>query len=155
VSSGPSLPQVLVESLRARLRREQGGSALEQAVRAAAEPDRDRRAWALVALATRLRREGEGDVARLAVHGALTLDAGAEPTRAAYVCAVALHADEGDLATAVKVGEELLADGYDVALVRTMARVYWALWKQTRDEDWHERWWGMHVRLHEPGAART
>jgi hypothetical protein len=106
-----------------------------------------------VALAARLRREHDLDLARVAVRGALALDAGTEPTRAAYTCAVALHADEGDLATAVRVGEELLAEGQDAYLLKTMARVYWLMWRDTKDEAWHDRWWRIHVRLHESAAA--
>lgn len=154
MSSGPSIPQALVDSLRARLRGESVGTALELAVRAAVEPDRERRAWALVALAVRLRREhAPVELTRLAIEGAVALDAGPEPTRAAQTFAVALHADEGDLAQAVKVGEGLLAGGQDVHLLRTMARVYWGLWKQTKDETWHDRWWRVHVQLHGATAA--
>jgi hypothetical protein len=150
--SGPSIPQVLVESLRTQLRGPRE-TTVELALQAAVAPDRAQRAWRLVALAVRLRREHDFELARLAVNGAIALDAGPEPTRAAYTCAVALHADEGDLATAVKVGEELLAEGPDTYLLKTMARVYWSLWRQTKDETWHDRWWRVHVRLHEPSAA--
>jgi hypothetical protein len=146
------MPQALVESLRSRLRGPREAS-IELAVQAAITPDPAQRAWRLVALAARLRREHDLDLARVAVRGALALDAGPEPTRAAYTCAVALHADEGDLATAVKVGEELLAEGQDTYLVNTMARVYWLLWRDTKDEAWHDRWWRIHVRLHESAAA--
>jgi hypothetical protein len=150
MSSGSSIPQALVDSLRTRLRGQTVGTALELAVRAATEPDRERRAWALVALAVRLRREhAPAELARMAIDGAVALDAGAEPTRAAQTFAVALHADEGDLAEAVKVGERLLAEGQDVHVLKTMARVYWGLWKQTKDEAWHDRWWRVHVRLHD------
>jgi hypothetical protein len=107
----------------------------------------------LVALAGRLRQEGSTELARQAVDAAVTLNAGLEPTRAAQACAVALHADEGDLETAAKLGEELLAEGHDAYLLRTMARVYWSLWRQTKDETWHDRWWRVHVRLHESPAA--
>jgi hypothetical protein len=122
-------------------------------VQAAVTPDPAQRAWRLVALAARLRREHDLELARVAVRGALALDAGPEPTRAAYTCAVALRADEGDLATALRVGEELLADGQDAYLLKTMARVYWLLWRQTKDEEWHDRWWRIHVRLNETAAA--
>ena len=150
--SGPSLPQTLVESLRTRLRGPRGSS-IELAIEAAVTQDPAERAWRLVALAARLRREHELDLARAAVRAALALDAGPEPTRAAYTCAVALHADEGDLATAVRVGEELLAEHEDAYLLKTMARVYWLLWRQTKDEDWHDRWWRVHVHLQGPAAA--
>jgi hypothetical protein len=101
----------------------------------------------------RLRREHDTELARLAVEGAVALDAGEAPTRAAHTCSVALHADEGDLETAVKLGEELLAQSQDAYLLRTMARVYWSLWRQTKDEDWHDRWWRVHVRLNDTAAA--
>lgn len=153
MSGGPSISQALIDSLHSRLRGRSGSSTLELAVRAAVEPELERRAWALVGLAARLRREHELDLARLAVNGALALDAGPEPTRAAYTCAVALHADEGDLTTALKLGEELLAEAQHPTLLKTMARVYWALWKETKDEDWHDRWWSVNVRLRETSQA--
>ena len=149
VTGGPSISQALVESLRSHLRGPRETSTLELAVQAAAAPDREQRAWMLVALAARLRQEGHTELARLAVDGAVALDAGTAPTRAAYTCAVALHADEGDLETAVKVGEELLAGGTDPYLLKAMARVYWGLWRKTKDETWHDRWWRIHVSLHD------
>ena len=153
MASGPSIPHVLVDSLRALLGGTREASALGLAVQAAAAPDPEQRAWLLVALAARLRREHQHELARAAIEAAVALDAGDEPTRAARTCAVALHADEGDLATAVRVGEELLAAGHDSYLLKTMARVYWSLWRQTRDESWHDRWWHVHVRL-QTGAVR-
>jgi hypothetical protein len=151
--SGPTLSQALVESIRDRLGSRRPAATVELAVHAAVEPDRERRAWALVTLASRLRREHELELARLALNGALALDAGPEPTRAAYTCAVALHVDEGDLTTALKLGEGLLADGEQPPLLRVLARVYWGLWKETKDETWHDRWWGVNVRLREATPA--
>jgi hypothetical protein len=150
--SGPSLSQALVESIRDRFGSRRPAT-VELAVQAAVEPDRERRAWALVALASRLRREHDFELARIVLNGALALDAGPEPTRAAYTCAVALHADEGDLTTALKLGEGLLADGQEPKLLRALARVYWGLWKETKDETWHDRWWGVNVRLRESAPA--
>ena len=153
MSSGHSLSQALVESLREKFGSRPATSTVDLAVRAAVEPDPEARAWALVALASRLRREHEPDLARIALNGALALDAGPEPTRAAYTCAVALHADEGDLTTALKLGEGLLADGQEPRLLRALARVYWGLWKETKDETWHDRWWRVNVRLNEAAPA--
>jgi hypothetical protein len=153
MACGPSLSQALVESLRDRFGSRPATSTVELAVRAAVEPEREQRAWALVALASRLRREHELELARLALNAALALDAGPEPTRAAYMCAVALHADEGDLTTALKLGEGLLADGQQPPLLRAMARVYWGLWKETKDESWHDRWWHVSVQLREASPA--
>jgi hypothetical protein len=155
VPGGPSIPQVLVESLRTRLRVPGETTSLRLAVQAAVASDPEQRAWSLVALAGRLRQEGCTELARRAVEGAVALNAGPEPTRAAHACAVALHADDGDLASAVKLGEELLAEGHDAYLLKTMARVYWSLWRQTKDETWHDRWWRVHVRLHEAPARST
>jgi len=153
VRGGPSVPQVLVESLRTRLRGAGDTSTLQLAVQAAVAPDPEQRAWTLVALAGRLRQEGSTELARRAVEGAVALDAGRDPTRAAHACAVALHVDDGDLETAVKLGEELLAEGDDAYLLKTMARVYWSMWRRTKDESWHDRWWRVHVRLHDSAAA--
>jgi hypothetical protein len=150
---GPSIPEALLESVRALLRGAGDASSLDLAVQAAVGLDPEERAWTLVALARRLRRDGHVDFARRAVEAAVALDAGPEPTRAAQACAVVLHADEGDLETAVELGEALLAEGHDEYLLKTMARVYWSLWRQTKDETWHDRWWRIHVRLHEASAA--
>ena len=153
MSSGPSLSQALVESLRERFGSRSPATIVELSVKAAVEPEKERRVWVLVELAGRLRREHKLELARLALNGALALDAGPAPTRAAYICAVHLHADEGDLRTALKLGEELVADGQEPPLLRAMARVYWGLWKETKDESWHDRWWRVNVRLHEPAPA--
>jgi hypothetical protein len=151
--SGPSIPQVLVESLRARLRGAGATSTLQLAVQAAVAPDPEQRAWTLVALAGRMRQEGSTELARQAVEAAVALNAGREATRAAHACAVALHADDGDLEAAAKLGEKLLAEGHDTYLLKTMARVYWGLWRETKDETWHDRWWRVHVRLHDATAT--
>jgi hypothetical protein len=155
MASGPSLPHALVDSLRTRLRGTREPSTLGLAVQAAAAGDPEQRAWLLVALAARLRREHEHRLARAAVEAALALDAGGEPTRAARTCAVALHADAGDLEAAVKLGEELLESSRDRYLLKTMARVYWSLWRQTKDESWHDRWWRVHVELHAAGQPES
>ncbi len=153
MTGGPSISQVLVESLRSHLRGPRETSTIELAVQAAVAPDREQRAWMLVALAARMRQEGQTDLARVAVDGAVALDAGPAPTRAAQTCAVAVHADDGDFEAAAKLGEQLLADGHDPYLLKAMARVYWGLWRKTKDEAWHDRWWRIHVQLHEAPAA--
>jgi hypothetical protein len=151
--TGPSISQVLVESLRSHLRGPRETSTIELAVQAAVAPDREQRAWMLVALAARMRQEGRTDLARLVVDAAVSLDAGAAPTRAARTCAVAVHADDGDFESAARLGEELLAEGPDPYLLKALARVYWGLWRKTKDETWHDRWWRTHVRLHESAPA--
>jgi hypothetical protein len=153
VPGGPSIPQVLVDALRSRIRGARETPTLELAVQAAAELDPERRAWLLAALAPRLRREHEPDLARLAIDGVVALDAGPEPTRAARTCAIALHADAGDYEIAARLGDELLEDGRDAYLLKTLARVYWGLWRQTKDEAWHDRWWRVHVQLNERTPA--
>jgi hypothetical protein len=153
VHGSPSLPQVLVESLRTRVRETHETMVFQLAVRAAVSSDREHRAWLLVELATRLRREHEIDLARIAAEGAVALDAGVPATRAASTCLVSLYADEDELAAAVELGEALLASGEDAYLLKTMARVYREQWRKTKDEDWHERWWRVHVRLHERSPA--
>jgi hypothetical protein len=140
VAGSSSIAHILLGGLRERLRAERGCTAIELAVRAAVEPGRESRAWALVALAIRLRADGSRELARIAIDAAVALDAGPGPTRAAYTCAVALHADEGDLRTAVKLGEELLEEGYSPELLQAMSRVYWELWKDTEDAVWLRGW---------------
>ena len=153
MASGPSISQVLVESLRSNLRGPRETSTIKLEVQAAVAPDREQRAWMLVALAARMRQEGRTDLARVAVDGAVALDGGPAPTRAARTCMVSIHADDGDFDAAVKLGEELLAEGADPYLLKAMARVYWGLWRKTKDEAWHDRWWRIHVRLHESAPA--
>ena len=140
MTGSSTIAHILLDSLRERLRAERGCTAIELAVRAAVEPGREARAWALVALAARLRADGSRELARIAIDAAVALDAGTGPTRAAYTCAVALHADEGDLRTAVKLGEDLLEEGYNPHLLQAMSRVYWDLWKDTEDAVWLRGW---------------
>jgi hypothetical protein len=147
-----SIPDVLLESLRDRLRAPRGGSAIELAVWAAVEPDVEQRAWALVALAQRLRRERASLLGCLAVDAAIALDAGVAPTRAARTVSVSLLADEGHLQAAVALGEQLLTEARDTSLLKVLARVYWELWQETGQDDWHERWWQVSVLRH--GASR-
>jgi hypothetical protein len=140
VAGGPTIAHILLDGLRERLRAERGCTAIELAIRAAVEPGREARAWALVALAARLRADGSRELARVAIDAAVALDAGAGPTRAAYTCAVALHADDGDLRSAVKLGEELMEEGHNEFLLQAMSRVYWDLWKDTEDAVWLRGW---------------
>jgi hypothetical protein len=150
VAGGPTIAHILLDGLRERLRPESGCTAIELAVRASVEPGREERAWALVALAARLRSDGSRELARIAIDAAVALDAGPGPTRAAYICAVALHADEGDLRTAVKLGEELLQEGHNPDLLQGMSRVYWALWKETEDATWLDGWRRVNALLDAP-----
>ena len=140
MAGGPTIAHILLDSLRERLRPQYGCTAIELAVRAAVEPGREQRAWALVALAARLRADGSRELARIAIDAAVALDAGPGPTRAAYTCAMAIHADEGDLQTAVKLGEELLEEGCFPELLQAMSRIYWELWKDTEDAVWLRGW---------------
>ena len=140
MAGGPTIAHILLDGLRQRLRADRGCTAIELAIRAAVEPGREARAWALVALAARLRADGSRELARDAIDAAVALDAGAGPTRAAYTCAVAIHADEGDLRSAVKLGEELMEEGHNASLLQAMSRVYWDLWKDTEDAVWLRGW---------------
>ncbi len=148
-----SIRHVLLESLRERLRARPARSAIELAVCAAVEHDVEQRAWALVALAHRLRRERAGELARLAVDGTLALDAGPAVTRAARTVSVLLLADEGHLGAAAALGEQLLGEAPDPGVVKALARVYWGLWQTTNDEAWHERWWQTNVLRQEERSA--
>jgi hypothetical protein len=144
-----SIRHVLLESMRARLRARPASSAIELAVCAAIEPEAEQRAWALVALAHRLRRERAGELARLAVDAAIAIDAGSAPTRAARTVSVSLLADDGHLGAAAALGEQLLHEGHDTGVLKALARVYWELWQETGDEAWHERWWEVNVLRHD------
>jgi hypothetical protein len=130
----------LLNNLRARLRSRPVRSAVELAICAAIEPEAEQRAWGLVALAHRLRRERASELARLAIDGAIALDAGPAATRAARTVSVSLLADDGHLGAAAALGEQLLAEADDPAILKALARVYWELWQETNDEAWHERW---------------
>jgi hypothetical protein len=143
---------VLLESLRERLRSRQMRSAIELAVSAAIEPEPEQRAWALVALAHRLRRERSGALARLAVDSVIALDAGPAPTRAARTVSVLLLADDGHLGAAAALGEQLLAEAHDPGVLKALARVYWERWQETKDEAWRDRWWQVSVGRHDGGT---
>jgi hypothetical protein len=154
VAEESAISHVLLESLRERLRSRHGLSTIELAVGAAVEPEVEQRAWGLVALARRLRQERSVEAARLAVDGAVALDAGPAPTRAAHTISVSLLADDGELEAAAALGEQLLADGHDAALLKALARVYWALFQETSDEAWHDRWWQINVLRHDQASSQ-
>jgi hypothetical protein len=147
-----AISHVLLQSLRERLRARPARSAIELAVCAAIEPEPEQRAWGLVALAHRLRRERATELARLAVDGAIALDAGPAVTRAARTVTVCLLADDGHLGAAAALGEQLLAEAHDQGVLKALARVYWQLWQDTKDEAWHDRWWQVNV-LRQDAAA--
>jgi hypothetical protein len=149
VADDSAISHVLLENLRERLRARPGASAIELAVQAAVESEPEQRAWALVALGRRLRHERAGELARLAVDGAIALDAGSAPTRAARTVLVSLLADDGQLDAAGTLGEQLLTEGQDAALLKALARVYWARWQDTGDVAWHERWWQVSILRHD------
>ena len=125
------------------------------AIRAAIENGRDDRAWSLVKLAAQLRDENEIELARTAIDAAVALDAAPEPTRAAYTCAVAIHVDEGDLMTAKKLGEGLLAEGHDEYLLKAMARVYWELYLKTEESAYRDRWQQIGLELEQLTPERS
>jgi hypothetical protein len=145
---------VLIESLRERLRARPMASAIELAVCASIEPEAEQRAWSLVALAHRLRRERSGELARLAVDAAIALDAGPEPTRAARTVSVLLLADDGHLGAAAALGEQLLTEAHDPGVLKALARVYWERWQETNDEAWHDRWWQVNA-LRQNGSRQS
>jgi hypothetical protein len=140
-----AISHVLLHSLRERLRARPVRSAIELAVCAAIEPEVEQRAWGLVALAHRLRRERATELARLALDGAIALDAGPAVTRAARTVSVSLLADDGHLGAAAALGEQLLAEAHDPGVLKALASVYWQLWQETKDEAWHDRWWQVNV----------
>jgi hypothetical protein len=140
VTDESAFSHVLLDSLRERLRARKMCSAIELSVVAAIEPEVEQRASALVALAHRLREEREGELSRLAVDAAIALDAGPAPTRAARTVSVLLLADEGHLGAAAALGEQLLAEAHDPGVLKALSLVYFARWRETRDEAWHERW---------------
>jgi hypothetical protein len=140
-----AISHVLLQSLRERLRARPARSAIELAVCAAIEPEAEQRAWGLVALAHRLRRERATELARLAVDGAIALDAGPTVMRAARTVTVSLLADDGHLGAAAALGEQLLSEAHDQGVLKALASVYWQLWQETKDEAWHDRWWQVNV----------
>ena len=91
-------------------------------------------------LGKRLREDGNYDLALHTLDGAVVLDASEDVTRAAYTCAIAIHADKGDLRLAARLGAEQLAKGESEQLLTVMARVYWELWQETDEPTWRVRW---------------
>lgn len=149
-----AISHVLLQSLRERLRARPARSAIELAVCAAIEPEAEQRAWGLVALAHRLRRERATELARLAVDGAVALDAGPQVTRAARTVSVSLLADDGHLGAAAALGEQLLAEAHDPGVLKALAGVYWQLWQETNDAAWHDRWWNVNRLRHDERGER-
>jgi hypothetical protein len=154
MAGGSTIAQILLDQLRVKLRSQRELSTHELAVRAAVETAPPDRAWALVTFAARLREEGDTAGAWMAINAAVALDAGDEPTRGAYVCAIALHADSGDLGAAIRVGEELLSSGSEKHLLNAMARVYWEQWQATHDESARLKWQQM-SKLVDADLAQT
>ena len=106
-------------------------SLLEQAIRAATEPDLTRRAWHLVALAAKLKREGLSDYALVILDSAVALGPRPEAIRAAYTCAVAIHTGKGDFDLALKVAEQQGVIDVDDELLVSLERTYGELWDET------------------------
>lgn len=136
---GPTIAEELCRQLRSRLRDRGSLAPLEIAISAAAERSADQRAWGLVTVAKHLRSDGDFDLAMLAIEAAVSIDAGGEPTRAAYTCAVAIHADRGELDTAYTLAEELVSESADPYALKALARVCWELWERTEAERYRVR----------------
>ncbi len=135
-----TIAELLADQLRHRVRTTSESATFELAVDAALELERPQRAWRLVKLASRLRKEGQYDVALRVLDAAVALDASDETTRAAYVCAMGLHADRGELEVARTIGEQLRRDSVDVFLLKVLARVYYELWRSTSVEIYRDEW---------------
>lgn len=127
---------------------------LDLAIRAAGEADRTQRAWALVALAARLRRDGEHERALAILDLVVEMGPREDVRRAAFTCAIAVHTDRGDLVTAAKIaGANDDLDEADPYLLRTLARTYWELWQETGDEGFEARWRHCVFLLDQRGVA--
>ena len=63
-----------------------------------------------------------------------------------------LLADDGHLGAAAELGEHLLAEAHDPAVLKVLSRVYWERWQETDDEAWHDRWCQINV-LRDEGTS--
>jgi len=125
---------------------------LDDAFTAALALDEGERAWALVRLGAGLRERGDHERALLALDGADLLgDVAARA--AAFTCAAAVHCDRGELARARKAGERARALREDDRVLRVLARVYHALWRETGLEEFRDRWREVGERLPAPAAG--
>jgi hypothetical protein len=131
------------------------GELLDLAIRAAAEPDTTQRAWKLVALAARLRREGDCERALAILDAVDRMGPREDVRRAAFACAIAIHADRGDLDTAAKLAGANDLDHADPHELEALAHTYWLLWQETGDEDFRMLWRRCNVLLdaHDVRAA--
>jgi hypothetical protein len=132
------LPHVLLEKVR-QTRRRQRVTALDCAIDAATATDAEQRAWALVALAARLREDDERARALEVLDAVVAFDPPWEVQSAAFTTAAAIHCDLGDLKTARSICDETLAKGVNEYILSAAVRVYWELARSTRLQEFHDR----------------
>jgi hypothetical protein len=134
------LAGVLLERLKEVSRRPTPSDAFGRAVAAAIAAEPRDRCWKLVSLAASLRAEGDRELALSILDSAIALGAPADVRHAAYTTAIAIHTDLGNLATAEKLARQELAAEVDEYLLRTLARLYWELYEETRLEEYRVAW---------------
>jgi tetratricopeptide (TPR) repeat protein len=99
----PVDPDDLNEALRRRLR----GAERHRALALAHPRTATERAWQLVCLGVALRNTRNYDEALKALDAAVALNPEPRATRAAYLCAAAVHRDRGDYEAARKVNRSM------------------------------------------------
>jgi len=147
------IAQVLADAAKAKARRPASADSFGKAIDAAVECDGEQRAWRLVVLASALREESRAERALEVLDAAVALRPPRAAQRAAFTCAAAIHADNGDLDTARKLVEELLAEGTDDHVLKIAARTYWELYEATKEEAFFERWKHVGALLEESPAS--
>ena len=86
---------------------------------------------------------------------ALDRDPDEELVTAAYACAVAIHCDRGEPATAIRVGSEAWASARDEFLGSALARAYWEQAEATRDPRDHDAWAAFASELDRANGSRV
>lgn len=112
----------------------------ERARSAAFADDAHRRGWDAVRTAALLRRDGRHDVALELLDDVVARFRHKDVEIAAYTCAVAIHCDRGDPATALAVGRPFWDRDPTPELGNALVRAYWERFEQTGLLDDRDDW---------------
>ena len=148
------LPHVLLERVR-QTRKRQRATALDCAIDAATATDAEQRAWALVALAARLREDDERARALEVLDSVVAFDPSWEAQSAAFTTAAAIHCDLGDFKTARSICDQTLAKGVNEYILSAAVRVYWELARSTKLQEFYDRRDALSAALDEMRNAAT
>jgi hypothetical protein len=143
------LPGLLLNQVRQARKAAPKETTLDYAIDAAVAVGRDEQAWALVALAARLREDGDRKRGLAVLDAAVALNPGWEVQSAAFTTAAAIHCDLGDLDTARAICDQTLSRGVDKYILSAAVRVYWELARSTKLQEFHDRRKALSIALEE------